>query len=1016
MTKLSPNALPDFINVLRNNVAGEIRTDKVTRVLFSTDASIYQMEPLGVFFPRDVDEISACVQLANEYKIPVVPRGSGSGLAGQAIGSGLIIDCSRHLDRLININVEEKTATLEPGLILSHLNKFAGQYDLQFGPDPASAERATMGGTIANNGTGAHSIRYGMCVDHVFSLETVLSDGSIANFETIDIEEAQRRSGMKSCEGRLYSTALSIKDNYAKEIQKDWPGTWRRASGYNLNYLLPWSPTQPPQWNKYNAKDGPGDLPYPALRQNEINLASIIAGSEGTLGVVRRATVRLVPRPRFSSLVLLSFTDLLFACESVDEILRMNPSAIELIPTNMIKLAYTIPSYAQQIHFLKDLFQENKKIPNLLAVEFAGENIGQVRDLSNKLARQSSVPVLVAEDPVLQSRIWNVRKVGLGLLMSIPGDTKPIPFIEDLSIPVSKVYDFISEMGKILASHNTEGDFYAHISAGCLHLRPLINLKSLGGVSRLREIALESIELLAQLGGVPSGEHGDGIARSEWLERVFGPRIGKAFRELKYSADPNGILNPGKIVDPEPMDKNLRYMINQPDFSWQPIFDFSKQLGLINAVELCNGAGVCRKSDGIMCPSFQVTKDEMHSTRGRANLLRALFTGDLESSENITEEDVFKAIELCLACKGCKAECPSGVDMAKLKYEFLEHYYAPGRGYRHPIRDYLFAYIVNISKFARTLYPLTNNLIGYMSRLGVGESWFGFSNQRSIPQVARKSLRTIWSNSNQHNLIPGSNSEKVLFLSDPFTEYYQPKVGKEALEVLSQVGCQVEIIPILGSGRTLISKGFIRPARDHAKKMIDTITKLDSHGEAAIVGIEPSEIYTLRDEYLDLFPNQKEVEAIASRAQMLDEYLIRPRNDDQSRSLRIAELINGSNNHPQEVLLHGHCYQKTQKPASDGYPVGEQATIELLNEVGYKVELIDAGCCGMAGAFGYEAEHFDLSMAIGELSLFPVIREAQEDHIVAASGFSCLTQILDGTGKIPFHPISLIHKRIFSSL
>jgi FAD/FMN-containing dehydrogenase/Fe-S oxidoreductase len=1010
----SPDALPEFINAVQKSVEGEIRTDKVTRVLFSTDASIYQIEPLGVFFPRSVDEISACVQLASEYKIPVLPRGSGSGLAGQAIGTGVIIDCSRHLDRLVDINPEEKTATVEPGVILSHLNQFADQYELQFGPDPASAERATMGGTIANNGTGAHSIRYGMCVDNLCSTEVVLSDGSIANFENIDIKEAERRSEVMSPEGRLYSAALLIKENYSEAIQKDWPRTWRRASGYNLNYLLPWSPTQPPQWEEYNPINGSGAMPYPAVRESDINLATIIAGSEGTLGVIRQATVRLVPKPKFSSLVLLSFTDLLLACEAMSELLGMNPSAIEFIPAKMIKLAHAIPSYAQQIDFLKELYQGNEKLPNLLAVEFTGESHEQVQDLSNKLVRQSSVPALVADDPVLQSKIWNVRKVGLGLLMSNPGDTKPIPFIEDLSVPVSKIYDFVSEMGKILASYDTDGDFYAHISAGCLHLRPLIDLKSIDGVSMLRAIAQETIELIAQLGGVPSGEHGDGIARSEWLDRVFGPRIREGFQKLKFAADPKGILNPGKVVNPDPMDKNLRYRINQPDHSWQPVLDFSDQLGLVSAVELCNGAGVCRKSDGVMCPSFQVTKDEMHSTRGRANLLRALFTSNLESNENITEEDVFEALELCLACKGCKAECPSGVDMAKLKYEFLEQYFSPGRGHRHPFRDLLFAYIENISRLGNRLYPLTNSLTENLNRFGFGENWLGLSNQRSLPQVAGKTLTRLWNGSSKPNIEVIFNPEKVLFLSDPFTEYYQPEIGRDALEVLSQVGCQVEIIPIIGSGRTLISKGFVQPARNHAEKVIDAIAKLDNGGEATIVGIEPSEIYTLRDEYVDLFPNQKDVVAIALRAQMIDEYLLRPRKNGESRSLRIADLINDKNNNTQEILLHGHCYQKNQLPAPDGYPIGEQATIELLERVGYKVDLIDAGCCGMAGAFGYEAENYDLSMAIGELSLFPALREAKNIKVVAASGFSCLTQIVDGTGIRPYHPISLIHKRIFS--
>ncbi|MBE9473888.1 MAG: 4Fe-4S dicluster domain-containing protein, partial [Chloroflexi bacterium] len=415
-------------------------------------------------------------------------------------------------------------------------------------------------------------------------------------------------------------------------------------------------------------------------------------------------------------------------------------------------------------------------------------------------------------------------------------------------------------------------------------------------------------------------------------------------------------------------------------------------------------------------PSFQATREEMHSTRGRANLLRALFTSSLDTGENITEDDVFDALELCLACKGCKAECPSAVDLAKLKYEFLERYYSHGRGHRHPVRDYLFAYLGSISRLGSVFNPITNYLLKNINQIGVGERWLRLSNRRNLPQIAQKAFSPLSRNSIAPNIDIESNPEKVLFLSDPFTEYFQPGIGMAALEVLAAVGCQIEIIPVIGSGRTLLSKGFVKSARNHAQKVVDSITNLDSNSEAAIVGIEPSEIYTLRDEYVDLFPGREDVKAIADRAQMIDEFLIRPGYDGQSRILRIAKLSRNPGSKAQEVLLHGHCYQKSQSPAKDGYPIGEHATVELLERVGYEVKLIDAGCCGMAGAFGYEAEHFDLSMSIGELALFPQVRNAHDQQIVAASGYSCITQIRDGTGKDPCHPITLIQNRIYSSL
>lgn len=1013
MSNFATSQLKDFENSLQKAVQGEIKTDNVTRVLYSTDASIYQIEPLGVFFPKDLDEIAACVQLAGDYGLPVLPRGSGSSLAGQAVGVAIVIDCSRHLDKVGELNAEEKFALIEPGVILASLNQKAQIYGLQFGPDPASEERATMAGVIANNAAGAHSIRYGMCADHVESVEVVLCDGSIALFDEIGIDEARRRSRLPSREGQLYSTALSIREKYRETIYQDWPNTWRRASGYNLNYLIPWSPTEPPQWEKFNQIKGTIRNPYPPINEEKINLATLIAGSEGTLGIIRRARVRLVSRPVYTSLALLSFSNIQQACDAVIEILGLNPSAIELIPSNMIRLAKDVPAYAHQLAFLDDLFDGQEQLPNLIAVEFTGESHDQLKGLSQHLISRFNVPYLIAENPLLQKQIWNVRKVGLGLLMSVPGDTKPIPFIEDLSVPVENLAEFVMELERILAAHNTRGDFYAHASAGCLHLRPLINLKSLDGVHQLREIASQSVKLISQMGGVPSGEHGDGLARSEWLEEVFGQKVGQAFRELKSSADPHGILNPGKIVDPEPMDQHLRYGPGMGIQAWHPVMDFSRQSSLSGAIELCNGAGVCRKSEGIMCPSFQVTRDEMHSTRGRANLLHAMLSGIPKDGEQISERDVFTALDLCIACKGCKAECPSAVDLAKLKYEFLEQYYSKNFGHLHPVRDYLFAYLGDLSRLGDKFNPFTNLVLKYLNKTWFGESWLGLARQRNLPRLAQKRFHSLAKNNAGTARKRDTRIYPVLLLSDPFTEYYQPEIGIHAMELLSAANCQVEIIPIIGSGRTLLSKGFVKAAQNHAQKVVDVINQLDPAQIAPIIGIEPSEIYTLRDEYLDLLPGRKDVESIAERAQMLEEFLIRPGADNHPRLLRIATNNYASEPQTQEILYHGHCYQKTQVPAKDGFPNGVQASIEMLEQVGYKVELIDSGCCGMAGAFGYEAEHYPTSMQIGELKLFPAMRSVKSQQICAASGFSCLSQIRDGTGIIPQHPISLVHKRIW---
>jgi len=1020
--KKSTYALADLSNELQKNIKGEVCFDETTRLLYSTDASIYQIEPIGVVFPRSLDELSAVVEIAVKYQVPILPRGSGSSLAGQAIGDALVIDCSRYLNKQIEINPEERTATVEPGVIMAEVNQQAGRHGLQFGPDPASAERATMGGSIASNASGAHSILYGMTADHLLASEVLLADGSLAYFETISLQEAQRRAGMwhgsigkpaetemisnaGSIESALYATAIHIRQRFYTSIQEKWPRTWRRASGYNLNYLLPWAASQPPQWSEV---DGQSHLPYPPVPHGYLNLAPLVAGSEGTLAIIRRAKVRLVPRPHNTVLGILAFDTLETACEAVSGLLDHHPSAIELIPKNLIELARSVPAYAHNLSFIDELQLKLSAVSNgdyipeaILVVEFAGEEQSKLLEKALNLAPN----VLVAQSREEQDRIWSVRKVGLGILLSRPGDIKPAAFIEDLSVPVAKLATFVRGLEEIMKSHNTQGDFYAHASAGCLHIRPLVNLKTGQGVKEMRQIAEQAVDLTLQLGGAVSGEHGNGLARSEWMERAYGSEVLAAFRMLKNTADPGGILNPGKILDSPAMDTHLRYGADYHPIDLSTKMDFSRQAGFLGAVELCNGAGVCRKADGLMCPSYQATFEEMHSTRGRANLLRGMLSGNF-SSNQLAEQKVFEALDLCLACKGCKAECPSAVDMAKLKYEFLNHYYkfSEKETHRRPWRDYLFAYISLFARITHRGAPFINKLLRNETIKKIGEKWFSISANRNLPTLASRSLTQYLSN----NTLNHSKQWDCLFLSDPFTEYFHPEVGLAAIKVLQAVGCQVKIIPIIDSGRTLISKGFLEPARRKAAAVVKAIQRLDPDGSLPIIGVEPSEIYSLRDEYLDLLPDNQYVTGLKDRVFMIDEYLIRPGADGKKPILRI---VNGNAN--REVLLHGHCYQKTQPPAQDGFATGIAATAEILRAVGYQVTLVDSGCCGMAGAFGYESEHYHLSMKIGELKLFPAIRQASAmggKVIVAASGVSCRSQIQDGTGETAVHPVMLLDR------
>ena len=1014
MTELLLDRIPEFINALSTRVRGELRTDPVSRVLYSTDASIYQIEPLGVFFPKHSEEISDFMEAANEFDVPLLPRGAGSSLAGQAIGPGFIIDCSRHLDQIIEINPEKMSAIIEPGLILSELNRSTAEFGLQFGPDPASEERATIGGVIANNATGAHSIQYGMAADHVLSLDTTLADGSQAHLKEISLEEAELRAATSSREGEIYQAALSIRREHFEDIIASWPKTWRKASGYNLNYLLPWSPSSPPHWENFSPANQSGGAIYPPVNPGSVNLASLIAGSEGTLGIIRQAEIRLVPKPRLTCLVLLAYEDLISACDEVSRLLEFQPSAIELIPGNMIKLARKIPSFAKQAAILDELVGIYQEFPNLLAVEFSSSSVGELKKLSQKTVELSGSPSLIVADYAAQKQVWNVRKVGLGILMSVPGDLKPIPFVEDISVPVNKLSQFVSEFESIMAAHETKGDFYAHASAGCLHIRPLIDLKQETGIKKMRSIANATINLISNLGGAPSGEHGDGIARSEWLGRIFGSQIIRLFENYNEPDYFDQILNPGKIIDPVRMDENLRFGMVYSARSKATVLDFSQQDGYTGAIEMCNGAGVCRKLDGVMCPSFQATRDEMHSTRGRANLLRSMLQEDQSNLADITPEDVLNALDLCLACKGCKSECPSAVDMAKIRYEFLDQYYET---HKRPLRDYLFAYIGEISHAGAIGKPVANIILSNTNLLGVGQGWLGISGKRSLPRLINATLqRSISTSTRSSSSGDKYPREPVLYLSDPFTEYFQPDIGIAARQILTAAGCEVHSIPVVGAGRTKLSKGFLKAARQHAEKVIAAVSDLDPAGSVPVIGVEPSEIYTLKDEYPDLFPGEAVVESLANRAYMLDEYLLRAGKAGKPRVLRIDIAPEGQASTKKSVFLHGHCYQKSQPPAVDGFPVGVHATQELLEQVGYRVELIDAGCCGMAGAFGYELEHYDLSMEIGELALFPQVRQVGEGSLISACGFSCMSQIKDGTGVSAKHFVSLVHDRLIEKI
>ncbi|MEW6085437.1 MAG: FAD-linked oxidase C-terminal domain-containing protein [Chloroflexota bacterium] len=1003
---------PEFLYDLHKHFSGDIRTDFASRMLYSTDASIYQIQPLGVVIPRTQEELHAAVELAAKYKIPVLPRGSGTSLAGQAIGEALILDCSRWLDKIIEINAIERYAVIEPGVILSDLNKAASMHGLMFGPDPASAERATMGGVIANNATGAHSIVYGMSADHVLEADVILGDGSLEKWR-----EVKDKLSVSSEQTKVFSAVLEIREKYAEAIKQTYPNTWRNAAGYRLNYLLPWTASSPPRWvGEY----------YPAnLKPDTWNLAHMLAGSEGTLAVIRKMKVNLVPKPRETTLAVLPYESVAEACDDVPRMLTYEPSAIELIPNTIIRAARGSAGYASELSWI------HGDPAALLVVEFSGDDadkiIKRVRGLDAQGASMRG-NIFIAQSKEEQSRIWNVRKVGLGLMDSQPRSARPIAFIEDCAVPVERLGRFVREVEKILSIHGTEGGMYAHASAGCLHIRPILDMKTARGVEQLRSISEAVLELTLSLGGSMSSEHGDGLARSEHLARMYGSDVMDAMRLLKDAADPHHILNPGKIFNAEKMDANLRYGVDYQTHAWKPSLSFARSGGFELAVEQCNGQGVCRKATGVMCPSFQATREEMHSTRGRANFLRELIrdpftarqvdrytreqvdTASIVNRKSEIESSVFSALDLCLACKGCKAECPSGVDMAKLKYEFENEYY---KSHRRPLRDYVFGYFHVVAKMLAPVAPIANGLMEYAPTRKMIARMLRLAEERPLPQISNRRAKVLTTEARR-------GGEKIIFLSDVFSRYVEPQVEEAALEVLTMCGYDVRVLPIIGAAASLLSKGFVDAARRHARKTLELVNQLDPAREAFIVGVEPPEMYLLKNDYVDLLPDRSE-EALqrAQKVWLLDEFLLRSKIFD---ILRVGTLANQNllEDQKQKIKFHPHCHQRAEGLSADGIASGAKASVELLSACGYEVELSDAGCCGMAGTFGFEAEHYEISMKIFEIFAsrgteskeWNVDRgkssiENRQSQIVS-TGAACRMQIQHGLGINARHPIEWV--------
>jgi FAD/FMN-containing dehydrogenase/Fe-S oxidoreductase len=948
-------------STLAKHVQGEVRFDPADRALYSTDASIYQIEPMGVVIPKTTEALAAAVAIAMEQQVPIIPRGGGTSLSGQAIGAGLIIDCSKYLDRVVDLDLEARTVRVQPGCVLGQLNRRLRPLGYLFGPDVATIDRANLGGMIGNNSAGARSIRFGKTVDNVVSLDVVLTDGNSAKFHRLDAAEARGKQRLLNREGEVYRAIDAILTEESDEIARRFPKVFRRVSGYNLDALLP-----------------PADL----------NLAKLIVGSEGTLATVTEATLTIVPIYKFRAVAVLEFSSVADALASVPALLTTRPSAVELIDEMILNLARASPEYRKDLDFIVGTPKA------ILIVEYLADEPGEVErslvDMDEAIAGRRLENQSRTSDAGRCERIWNVRKMSLPLLLSLPGSRTPVTFVEDTAVSPDRLGEFVSRFREVLTRHGTDGSFYGHASVGCLHIRPLLDLTTAEGVATMRAISEEIFDLVMAFGGALSGEHGDGLARSCFNPALFGPRVYAAFRRVKQVFDPLHLMNPGKIVDAPPMTEHLRQRSTPaPSASG---YSYADAAGPLAVVRACNGNGLCRRQHiGVMCPSYVATRDEQHSPRGRANLLREVVEGRVAAEDGLadwTSPAVAESLDLCLGCKACKNECPSSVDIAQLK---SEHLYRRHQVEQPALVDRLTAQFSQWAWWGSRFAPLSNLVM----RNWLVRRWLypalGIDPRRRLPVFHRSTLSDWF---RQHKFVGKESLGEVVLLGDCFTEWHDPQVGRAAVMLLELAGYQVHLATLC-CGRTLISKGFLDEARELARR---GVRKLIDYAEAGvpILGLEPSCILTLADEWLDL-DTTGQAGLIAGQVGFVDGWL-----EEQFRA-GLAPLPK-SDQQPIDVLVHGHCHQRAAGRL--------EATVRSLETLaGVKARVIDSGCCGMAGSFGYEKGHFEISLDIAEQRLLPAIREAPQATIVAP-GFSCRSQIRDFSGRVALHPVELIRRRL----
>jgi len=973
MSKLEQN--------LRRSLKGEVLFDRASRGRYSTDASIYQIEPVGVVVPRDEADLALAVDVARDAKAAILPRGAGTSQCGQTVGEALVIDCSKYLREVVGFDKAKRQVTVQPGIVLDHLNAWLKPHGLWYPVDVSTSAQCTLGGMAGNNSCGSRSIRYGNMVHNVASIDALLANGQRARFGSTRPEDMP--AGVRAIADKVAELAFAER----AEIERMYPHVLRRVGGYNLDIFFPQS-----------------ERPY--TTDNSVNLAHLLVGSEGTLAVTERITLNLAPLPKHKTLGVVNFPSFYKAMDSAQHIVKLKPAAVELVDRTMIELARANPAFRPVIE--RALIGQPEAI---LLVEFAGEaRDDQLRDLARlvELMADLGLPGSVVEmpEPKPQSELWEVRKAGLNIMMSMKGDGKPVSFIEDCAVPLEHLADYTQRLTDVFGKHGTRGTWYAHASVGTLHVRPILDMRR-DGAEKMRAIAEEASALVREYKGAFSGEHGDGLVRSEWVAWQFGPRLTRAFETVKDLFDPENMLNPGKIVRPSRMDDRslFRFKPGYESIKYEPALDWSAWNvqtdpvteistapgtggdlagGFAKAAEMCNNNGHCRKFDaGTMCPSFRVTRDEKHLTRGRANTLRLALSGQL-GSEGLRSDAVAAAMDLCVSCKGCKRDCPTGVDMARMKIEVKSaRRMAKGLSWR----DRLIGATPSMAPYARRM-PWLFNAAWFV------QSYLGFAKQRRLPQWRGDTFLS--------STEVDDNDATVVIFADTFSNNFEPEILHAARRVLAAAGHRVAVAwPTLGApalccGRTYLATGQVERARGEALRTLNALKPFAQKG-VPIIGLEPSCLFTLRDEFLALGLGE-DAELVAAHAMLFEEFLAREKKAGRL-DLALQPLPE------KEALLHGHCHQK-----AFGAMSAVQEALALVPDL--VVTPIESSCCGMAGSFGYEAEHYETSIAMAELSLLPAVRKADAGTLVVADGTSCRHQIADGSDRQAIHVAQVLERAL----